>query len=79
MEAGQSAQGERRPAGALADARLTALLYVWFEQQVQDGKMNPKSLTGTLSILAQAYVTMNDSARAKTIFAAGGQGRAVLA
>jgi len=54
--------------GALADARLTALLYVWFEQQVQDGKMNPKSLTGTLSILAQAYVAMNDSARAKTIF-----------
>jgi thioredoxin-like negative regulator of GroEL len=55
--------------GALADAKLTAMLYVWFEQQVQDGKMNPKSLTGTLSILAQAYVAMNDSTRAKTIFA----------
>ena len=54
--------------GALADARLTALLYAWFEQQVQDGKMNPKSLTGTLSILGQAYVTMNDSARARVIF-----------
>ncbi len=34
----------------------------------QDGKMNAKSLTGTLSILAQAYVMMNDSARARTIF-----------
>jgi tetratricopeptide (TPR) repeat protein len=54
--------------GALADARLTALLYAWFEQQVQDGKMNPRSLTGTLSILGQAYVTMNDSARARVIF-----------
>ena len=30
--------------------------------------MNAKSLTGTLSILGQAYVMMNDSARAKIIF-----------
>ncbi|HEY2107937.1 MAG TPA: tetratricopeptide repeat protein [Candidatus Binataceae bacterium] len=55
-------------AGALADARLTALLYQYFEQQVAGGKMNAKSLTGTLSILGQAYVMMNDSARAKVIF-----------
>ena len=55
-------------AGALADARLTALLYQYFEQQVAGGKMNAKSLTGTLSILAQAYVMMNDSARARVIF-----------
>jgi tetratricopeptide (TPR) repeat protein len=59
-------QGDR--AGALADARLTALLYQYFEQQVAAGRMNPKSLTGTLSILGQAYVMMNDSARAKVIF-----------
>ena len=55
-------------AGALADARLTALLYQYFEQQVAGAKMNAKSLTGTLSILGQAYVMMNDSARAKVIF-----------
>jgi thioredoxin-like negative regulator of GroEL len=59
-------QGDK--AGALADARLTALLYSWFETQVAAGKMNAKSLTGTLSILGQAYVMMNDSARAKVIF-----------
>ncbi len=55
-------------AGALADARLTALLYQYFEQPVAGGKMDAKSLTGTLSILGQAYVMMNDSARAKVIF-----------
>jgi tetratricopeptide (TPR) repeat protein len=59
-------QGDK--AGALADARLTALLYQYFEQRVVAGKMNAKSLTGTLSILGQAYVMMNDSARAKVIF-----------
>lgn len=55
-------------AGALADAELTAALYSYFEKQVLAGIMNAKSLTGTLSILGQAYVMMNDSARAKTIF-----------
>jgi hypothetical protein len=55
-------------AGALADARLTALLYQYFEQQVNTGKMSARSLTGTLSILGQAYVMMNDGARAKVIF-----------
>ncbi len=55
-------------AGALADARLTAQLYQYFEQQVAAGKMNPKSLTGTLSILGQAYVMMDDSERARAIF-----------
>ncbi len=55
-------------AGALADARLTALLYQFFERQVAAGKMSAKSLTGTLSILGQAYVMMNDGARARVIF-----------
>ena len=55
-------------AGAIADAKLTALVYQYFEQQVAGGKMNAKSLTGTLSILGQAYVMTNDSARAKAIF-----------
>jgi len=55
-------------AGALADANLTAALYSYFEKRVAAGTMNAKSLTGTLSILGQAYVMMNDSARARTIF-----------
>ncbi len=55
-------------AGALADANLTAALYDYFEKRVAAGTMNAKSLTGTLSILGQAYVMMNDSARARTIF-----------
>ena len=55
-------------AGALADANLTAALYGYFEKRVAAGTMNAKSLTGTLSILGQAYVMMNNSARARTIF-----------
>ena len=62
----RTAQGDKT--GALADAHLTALLYQYFEQQVIAGRMNAKSLTGTLSILGQAYVMMNDDARAKVIF-----------
>jgi TolA-binding protein len=65
---GKARKARGDAAGALADAKLTALVYVYFENQVQAGKMNAKSLTGTLSILAQAYVAMNDSARAKVIF-----------
>lgn len=59
---------QRDKAGALADARLTAQLYQGFESQVADGKMDARSLTGTLSILGEAYVMMNESARAKAIF-----------
>ena len=60
-------QGDKE--GSLADAKLTAQLYGWFETQVIEGKMNAKSLTGTLSILGEAYVMTNDLARAKMIFA----------
>ncbi len=54
--------------GALADARLTALLYQYFERQVTEGKKSAKRLTGTLSILGQCYAMMNDGARARAIF-----------
>jgi len=55
-------------AGATADARLTALTYAYFEEQVKAGKIPAKNLTGTLSILGQAYIAMGDVDNAQAIF-----------
>jgi len=54
--------------GYVADARLTALTYGFFEKLVNDGKIPTKNLTGTLSILGQAYLAMNDTERGTVIF-----------
>lgn len=54
--------------GALGDARLTAAAYSYFEDQVANGKMQAKNLTGTLSILGKAYIAMGDVGRAEKIF-----------
>jgi hypothetical protein len=55
-------------AGAMGDAKLTAVTYNYFEEQVQAGKIPAKNLTGTLSILGKAYITMGDVDKAETIF-----------
>ncbi len=55
-------------AGAARDAKLTALTYAYFEDQVKAGKIPAKNLTGTLSILGQAYIAMGDVDSAETIF-----------
>jgi tetratricopeptide (TPR) repeat protein len=54
--------------GAQADARLTAITYSYFEDLVQAGKTQAKNLTGTLSILGQAYIAMGDVDKAEAIF-----------
>ncbi len=54
--------------GYVADARMTALSYGFFERLVNDGKIPAKNLTGTLSILGQAYLAMNDTERGAAIF-----------
>ncbi len=64
--AAKSAQGDT--AGAAADAKLTAITYTYFEDQVQAGKIPAKNLTGTLSILGQARIAMGDVDAAETIF-----------
>jgi TolA-binding protein len=55
-------------AGYVANARLTAATYEFFESLVSAGKIPAKNLTGTLSILGQAYVAMNEPERGATIF-----------
>jgi hypothetical protein len=60
------AKGDQR--GYEQDARLTKIAYSYFENMVASKKMQPKNLTGTLSILGQAYMATGDEAKAETIF-----------
>jgi len=52
----------------MADAKLTALAYGYFENMVSAGKMQVKNLTGTLSILGQAYMVLGQEPKAENIF-----------
>jgi len=54
--------------GFVQDARLTAIIYGYFERQVSEGKIPVKNLTGTLSILGQAYLAMNEVDKAQATF-----------
>jgi hypothetical protein len=62
----KNTQGDRN--GYLADARLTAITYEYFGRMVKDGKIPAKNLSGTLSILGQAYLAINQIGRAQTVF-----------
>jgi tetratricopeptide (TPR) repeat protein len=53
----------------LAQAQLTALDYSYFEDMVKAGKIPAKNLTGTLSILGQAYAALGQSDKAEATFA----------
>jgi hypothetical protein len=53
----------------LAQAQLTALDYGYFEDMVKAGKIPAKNLTGTLSILGQAYAALGQSDKAEATFA----------
>jgi len=55
-------------AGFEQNAKLTELAYAFFEDMVAAGKMQPKNLTGTLSILARAYMATGQEPKAETIF-----------
>jgi TolA-binding protein len=55
-------------AGYVADARLTAATYGYFERMVNQAKIPAKDLTGTLSILGQAYLALNQPDRAEAVF-----------
>jgi tetratricopeptide (TPR) repeat protein len=54
--------------GYVQDARLTALTYEYFARLVSENKVPAKNLTGTLSILGQAYLAMGDVDKARAIF-----------
>lgn len=52
----------------LAQAQLTALDYAYFEDMVKAGKIPAKNLTGTLSILGQAYAALGQTDKAEATF-----------
>jgi len=54
--------------GYVQDARLTATIYEYFARQVSEGKIPAKNLTGTLSILGQAYLAMGDVDKSQATF-----------
>lgn len=62
----KKARGDKN--GATADAKVTTIAYGYFEDQVQSGKAQAKNLTGTLSILGQAYIALGDVPQAEKIF-----------
>jgi hypothetical protein len=66
--AAQDAQASGNQKAYVANAKLTQTAYDYFESQVLAGKTPAKNLTGTLSILGQAYIAQNNVEKAKTIF-----------
>jgi lipopolysaccharide biosynthesis regulator YciM len=54
--------------GYVQDARLTAITYEYFARMASEDKIPVKNLTGTLSILGQAYLAMDDVDKAQATF-----------
>ena len=54
--------------GYVQDARLTAIIYEYFARLASEGKIPEKNLTGTLSILGQAYLAMGEVDKAQATF-----------
>lgn len=67
-KAAQAAEAANDHKAYLANAKLTATAYSYFADMVAAGKIPVKNLTGTLSILGQAYQALGDEARAEQIF-----------
>jgi hypothetical protein len=62
----QQAAGNQK--GYIQNAKLTETAYAYFEDMVAARKMQPKNLTGTLSILGQAYMATGQEPKAEKIF-----------
>ncbi|HUN59027.1 MAG TPA: tetratricopeptide repeat protein [Candidatus Binataceae bacterium] len=54
--------------GYRENAKAVTIVYSYFEQMVNDKQIPAKNLTGTLSILGQAYLATDQVARAQAIF-----------
>ena len=66
----QVAQASNDQKAYQQNAKLTEIAYSYFEDMVAAGKMQPKNLTGTLSILGQAYMATGQEPKAEKIFQA---------
>ena len=65
----KQAAGDQK--GFQQNAKLTEIAYAFFEDMVAAGKMQPKNLTGTLSILGQAYMATGQEPKAESDLPAG--------
>lgn len=54
--------------GYVEDVKLTAATYEYFERMVSEGKIPAKNLTGTLSILGQSYLALDETEKAEAVF-----------
>ena len=60
---------------AISDnAKAVAIVYSYFEQMVNEKQMPAKNLTGTLSILGQAYLATDQAAKARGHLQSSGSG-----
>ncbi len=64
----QASQASGDEKAFVQNAKLTETAYSYFEDMVASGKMQPKNLTGTLSILGQAYMATGQEPKAEAIF-----------
>jgi hypothetical protein len=64
----QAAEARGDHKAYLAQAQLTALDYSYFDDMVKAGKIPARNLTGTLSILGQAYAALGQSDKAEATF-----------
>jgi tetratricopeptide (TPR) repeat protein len=64
----QAAQARGDEKDYLAQMRLVAIDYSYFENMVRMGKIPAKNLTGTLSILGQAYAALGETDKAEATF-----------
>lgn len=64
----QAAQARGDQKAYLAQAQLAALDYGYFEDMVKTGKIPARNLTGTLSILGQAYAALGQTDKAEATF-----------
>ncbi len=70
----QAKQATGDDKGYKQNAKLTEIAYAYFEDMVASGKMQPKNLTGTLSILGQAYMATGQEPKAETDLPTGCEG-----
>jgi hypothetical protein len=64
----QAAKARGDQKAYLAQVKLTALDYGYFEDMVKVGKIPPSDLTGTLSILGESYAVLGQTDKAEATF-----------
>jgi hypothetical protein len=67
-QSGEAKRARGDQNGYRENAKAVAIVYSYFEQMVNEKQIPAKDLTGTLSILGQAYLATDQAAKAQAIF-----------